>query len=361
MKKLIVVGLMGLFIGGGLLYLLNHYNADKQQVLSTNAETSITIVPTFAKKDYEPVSPTLETIFSQDHEWTATLPAENITTLVVTGDVMLGRSVNTRNLKYGFTWPFEKIKDLLSSADITFINLESPIVEGCKPTEEGMYFCADPRSIEGLTFADIDVATFANNHATNYGEKGIQDTVKLLTDSNIKVTGVNGKPTVIEKNGRKIAFLGYNDIGHYEGIQNADDARLIEDIKQAYSSADIVVVEFHWGNEYQYEPTERQKELAHQAIDSGADLVVGNHPHWFQGLKLYKGKLIAYSHGNLVFDQMWSEETKTGIVGKYTFYDNQLIDAEFIPVYIENYGQPRIVEAESKSSILKKLKEISYK
>jgi poly-gamma-glutamate synthesis protein (capsule biosynthesis protein) len=88
------------------------------------------------------------------------------------------------------------------------------------------------------------------------------------------------------------------------------------------------------------------------AIDAGADLVIGNHPHWIQPVELYNGKLITYAHGNFVFDQEWSLETKQGVVGRYTFYDTQLVDVEFLPVLIENYGQPHFLMGAEKQFIL---------
>ena len=96
--------------------------------------------------------------------------------------------------------------------------------------------------------------------------------------------------------------------------------------------------------------------LGHFTIDSGADLVIGNHPHWIQPIEIYKGKLITYAHGNFVFDQEWSLKTKQGVVGKYTFYDNQLVDVEFLPIQIENYGQPFFLAGQAKKSILESMK-----
>ncbi|EKD67007.1 MAG: hypothetical protein ACD_48C00640G0003, partial [uncultured bacterium] len=100
-----------------------------------------------------------------------------------------------------------------------------------------------------------------------------------------------------------------------------------------------------WGEEYTATPSARQKELAHFIIDSGADLILGNHPHWIQPPEVYSGKYIMYAHGNTIFDQMWSEETKIGVIGKYTFSGMRLVDVEFIPTYIQDYGQPTLVNS----------------
>ena len=156
--------------------------------------------------------------------------------------------------------------------------------------------------------------------------------------------------------------MGYNEVG-IENQAVFDDLknRIKREIGTAKQNSDLVIVSFHWGIEYTTQPKPRQKELAHLAIDSGADLIVGNHPHWIQPVEVYKDKLIVYSHGNFVFDQMWSQKTREGMVGKYYFYNNKLIDAEFFPVIIEDYGQPRFAMDTQKEKILKRFKEESLK
>jgi poly-gamma-glutamate synthesis protein (capsule biosynthesis protein) len=109
-------------------------------------------------------------------------------------------------------------------------------------------------------------------------------------------------------------------------------------------------------------------DIAHLAIDSGADLIIGNHPHWVQATEIYKRKpglgeaaasdegWISYAHGNYIFDQMWSYETRVGVIGKYTFYDDQLIGVEFTPTLIDNYTQPIPMTGDERQSILDGMK-----
>jgi poly-gamma-glutamate synthesis protein (capsule biosynthesis protein) len=119
-----------------------------------------------------------------------------------------------------------------------------------------------------------------------------------------------------------------------------------------------VVVSFHWGVEYVTEPTQRQIDLAHLAIDAGADIILGNHPHWVQPVEIYKDKCIIYAHGNFVFDQEWSEETKRGVVGRYTFYEGKLVDVEYLPIRIVDYGQPYFLKGTEAEQIMKHMKEV---
>lgn len=278
-------------------------------------------------------------------------------TIIATGDVIPARTVNTKLLQLNdFNYPFENTVDFLRSANAVFINLETPLIPNCKSTTEGMIFCGDQRAVQGLKYAGVTVTSIANNHAGNYGVEGVNSTVKLLRDNNIQVTG-NGETAILTIKDKKFGFLGYNDIGSKEvGIAWANDAQIQQDIQSLKNKVDFIIVTFHWGVEYTSTPNARQVELAHTAIDAGADLIIGNHPHWVQGTENYKGKFITYAHGNFVFDQMWSQETREGVLGKYTFNNQGLINVEFVPVIIDNYSQPRFATKKEALNILDRMK-----
>ena len=314
-----------------------------------------------SRNPYIPNTPILEQIFSQDHQWIATLSGDKIVTLLATGDVIPARAVNTQTLKKGdFTWSVAKTADVLKRADITLINLETPLLENCQPTTVGMVFCGSPRHVEGLVFAGVDVANLANNHSGNYGDSGVVETINRLSSVGILTTGTPLGPAYLPVKGKKFAFLGYNDVGiSPEGISAAEQTLITKEVSEASKNADIIVVSFHWGTEYTPQPTTRQRDLAHLSIDSGADLVIGNHPHWIQPVEIYKDKIITYAHGNFIFDQECSEKTKLGVVGRYTFYEDKIVDVEFLPVKIENFGQPYFLEGPEKEQILKGIKDES--
>lgn len=271
-------------------------------------------------------------------------------TLITTGDILLGRAVNIHTVaSQNFIYPFEKTAELLKSADLTFINLEGPLVYGCPLKNSGLIFCGDTKNVEGLKYAGVDMVNLANNHTVNFGKKGLDDTIQALTREGIEITGISG-PTYKEIKGTVFAFLGYNDIdlrNPYISFINED--KIKQEVQEASQKADLIIVAFHWGNEYQAQPSKRQKEIAYLAIDAGADLIVGNHPHWIQPIEKYKDKLIIYSHGNFIFDQYWSEKTREGLVGKISFYKNQIIKTEFFPVYIGSFGQPYFLEGEKQA------------
>lgn len=318
--------------------------------------TTIVRLPTEKKqKPLSPFSPpTIPMIFSDNHAWTATLSADHIRILTATGDIIPARSVNTRVLRYNPLWPYEKVAPTFKQwkTDITFINLETPLLTNCQPTDEGMIFCGTYRNVKGLKYISVTIANLANNHAGNHGDAGVNETNQFLQNNGIMTTGVNG-PVYKNVRGVRFAFLGFNDITKTQpGIENVDEATMKKEIQDAKNHADIVIVTFHWGVEYKDQPDDRQRFLGHLAIDDGADLIIGNHPHWIQPVELYNGKYITYAHGNFIFDQMWSQKTREGVIGRYTFYDKQLVDIQFFPLQIDDYGQPHFVENLQKHTIL---------
>lgn len=362
LKKFLIVLLLGAaFIVG--FSVAQYIISQKPSYLNTK-EIIAPIVKevSTARPKYNPQPLSLEKIFQADHTWVATLSAERVRVLIATGDVIPARSVNFQTVKRGnFKWPFLKTAEVLRNADITLINLESPLIPDCPLTNEGMIFCGDPRHLEGLTHAGVDIVNLANNHLENYGEEGIKTTIDLLDVALIQYTGAM-KSAYKEVRGTRFAFLGYSEVGYKEPLISwADEEKIVSEIKKAKEKADIIIVSFHWGVEYTEPPTKRQRELADLAIDSGADLIIGNHPHWVQPIEIYQGKLITYAHGNFIFDQMWSEKTRQGVVGHYTFYDDKLIDAQFLPILIEDYGQPHFLELEEKRQILETMKTASLK
>lgn len=310
---------------------------------------------------YKPSAPTLESIFATDHSWTATLSADRKITLIATGDIIPARVTNYKSVvQYkNPTWAIEKTANFLRDADVTLIDLEAPLLENCPVTREGMIFCGDKSFIQALTRGGVDAASLANNHTGNHGQAGLDSTEKILKEAGILPFGLTN-PNYLTVKDKKIAFLGYNDIPWSQPVPEEVDVDLmIRDIKEAREHADIVIVEFHWGTEYITPVEDRQRYLAQTAVDAGADLIIGNHPHWIKPIEFYKGKLLTYAHGNFIFDQEWSQKTKEGIVGKYVFYDNILIDVEYFPIEIVDYGQPYFLQGARKDKILRELQESS--
>ncbi|NCT55582.1 CapA family protein [bacterium] len=285
----------------------------------------------------------------------------DIVTLVSTGDYMTARSVNSKAIsKNDFSWVVENLAETLNKADITLINLETPLVSTCPTTDEGMVFCGSPQNTEGLVLAGVDVVNLANNHASDYGLSGMNETVSILQEKSIKPFGIKSLPaTLVTLRGIRFGFIGFNDVGNYSSINAAEIENVENQISIGVKESDVLIVSFHWGEEYTDKVTQRQKVLAHLAIDSGATVVIGNHPHWIQPAEFYKDKLILYAQGNFIFDQLWSEKTKEGVVAKLSFSGKDLVDVEFIPTYIVDYGQVTVPSNDKYNQIIENFKNIS--
>ncbi len=291
-------------------------------------------------------------------------------TLTAMGDIMLSRNVAAKIKENGTDYPFQEIAPYIK-ADIVFANLECPITAGPIVPTGSMIFHADPGVESALKKAGFTMLSLANNHTMNYGAKGLNDTFKLLQAVGIQYVGAGkdsdeaSAPVYVEKNGIKFAFLGYNDADvvpdNYfattttTGTNRMDVVKMQEAVKAAKKNADIVIVSLHSGTEYKT-PNSHQIEFDHAAIDAGAELVIGHHPHVLQRVEKYKGKYIMYSLGNFVFDQMFSLETRQSVITKTTFTKQGLEKIEFTPVMIYDYAQPRVTTDESeKKAILDKL------
>lgn len=260
------------------------------------------------------------------------IPEEESTTkLVFVGDIMLDRSVRAsviKNFGGDYSKLFENVKEL-QNADILFANLEGDVSDVGHNVGSKYSFRMDPLVLPILKDAGFDILSFANNHVGDWSIVAFKDTLRRLEEVGIEYTGASSidkldaeQPKIIEKNGVKFGFLGFTDVGpawlaakdNTPGILLASDPRLPEIIQNAKTQVDVLIVSFHWGVEYKKTHNSRQETLAHQAIDNGADAIIGHHPHVIQDTEFYKGKPIAYSLGNFIFDQYFSSDTMRSMV-----------------------------------------------
>jgi hypothetical protein len=264
------------------------------------------------------------------------------TTLIATGDVLLGRMIRTQSEANGSAlWPFEQTHDFLSSADITLINLEVPITTPCPRATYGLIFCAPPEMIDGLTYAGVDVSNVANNHTLDKGIEGYATTLSALTDAGIQPSDPDHL-AMIEHGGIRFGFIGFNRIQQYPDTPILSADEIMQRIRAADAQVDVLIVSIHWGVEFKTKHNRTQTELAHQAIDAGADLIVGTHPHVIQPTEEYNGVLILYSLGNFVFDDMSGWNPRQGQVAVLRFENARLAGYELVPITIYDYGQPRL-------------------
>jgi poly-gamma-glutamate synthesis protein (capsule biosynthesis protein) len=281
-------------------------------------------------------------------------------TLLFVGDVMLSRGVGAKMKAEGdWTYPFQKIAATLAAADLTFGNLECPVSDVGRDRYHLYSFRADPGAIEGLKHAGFDVMSVANNHIYDWGAPALLDTLRRLREAGIMPVGAGANdleahyPQLLNCTGLKLAFLAYVNIAPETAIAAPDRPgvawlepdRVLADIRFARPLADLVVVALHWGNEYVTRPQPNQVELAHQMIDAGADLVVGSHAHVVQPVEEYRGRWIAYSLGNFVFDQK-GPGTRRGAMLKVKLVDKQITEVTSVPITIDGAFQAIITPPE---------------
>jgi poly-gamma-glutamate synthesis protein (capsule biosynthesis protein) len=299
--------------------------------------------------------------FSGAHARAAeTSPQDESFTIAAVGDLMFGNRTEPFLKEFGPAYPFKDVIPFLGKADVVVGNLESPIsLRGTAVQNKKFTLRAGPIAAQALKSAGFRVVTLANNHTMDFGPLALQDTLAALDENDILYTGAGmdlvdaRAPALLKVKGRTLAFLAYSLTFPLEFFAStsrpgtapgyADFVKA--DIEAIRPQADIVIVSFHWGAELMIAAKDYQIELGRQAIDWGADLVLGHHPHVLQELEVYKGRLIAYSLGNFVFGSE-SERTNTSMILLLTFQGNRLARVEAVPLDVNNYRvkyRPRVL------------------
>lgn len=265
---------------------------------------------------------------------------------------MLSRAVRRQMIAAGDpALPFRKLAPLMRAADITFINLESPFSDRGPYFEHGLIFHAPAEAIAGLKLAGVVVASTANNHSRDCGPHGVAFTVAWLRSHGISPLGTSESETtthrgvVLARKGVRFGFLGYTfdqQNGNWRDIDPriamTDIPTMCRDVAALRKRADVVIVSMHNGVEYRTRPTAAQIAFAHAAIDAGAAVVVGHHPHVVQATETYRGGLIFYSLGNFVFDQYQRPETHHGELAEISFLGPAVLATHIIPIKITPTG-----------------------
>ena len=277
-----------------------------------------------------------------------TLTGERPVTVLLGGDVSLGRKTGQQILAGDINYPFAKITDTLTGADITFVNLESQLAdlggETQSPTNE-FRFAGPPAGGMSLANAGIDIVSVANNHMWDYGQDRLFETLSYLESAGVAYVGASREPAnkwtpnIMEVGGQKIGWLamttllnGYEKLGATEYVAFNDVEKLTQAITTLRPHVDWVLVSVHTGNEYQTKPEVDTVELMRNIIDAGADAAIGHHPHVPRPIETYKDKPIFYSLGNFAFWQPFSFETQHSFLAKLTLDKKKGLSYEIITV-----------------------------
>lgn len=277
--------------------------------------------------------------------------------LIFAGDIMLSRLIGKiMETKKDYHFPFLKIASTTEQANIAFANLENPISSRGVKSGSVYSFRADPKVIAGLKFAGFDVVSIANNHIWDYGKEAFMDTRVILNKNNITSVGggenyQEAHRAIIKTVGKtRIAFLAYTNLiavslgqaSSTPAIARFTDKILMADITQAKKFSDVVIVSFHWGDEYQTKHNAEQERVGKLAIDAGASIVIGHHPHVVQAVEKYNNGYVAYSLGNFIFDQNFSKDTSRGMLLSVLVRDKKIAEVKEIPIVFTKDYQPYV-------------------
>lgn len=291
-------------------------------------------------------------------------------TLDAVGDIMLGRTVGERLLAQDPGIVFAGVQSALDSADVRVGNLECALTDRSTSEHKKYPLQAPPEAAQALSLGKFDVVSLANNHAMDYGYQGLTDSQNYLNQYGVATVGAGANstaahtPVILERNGLRLAFLAYVDVpvemdgfdAHdwiatesKPGIAWAYPDQIKVDVTAAKQQADVVIVLLHSGYEVPSNVTMGQKQEAHAAIDAGAAVVIGSHPHILQSIERYHGGLIAYSLGNFVFDDYRGISNAT-IILRVVLTRQGVQSYDYIPVLIEN-GLPVITSIDNARGI----------
>lgn len=298
---------------------------------------------------------------------------ETTITITCAGDCTLGTDsafggitlpVEAENQGGDYSYFLKNVQPYFANDDLTIVNFEGTLTERGVREDKTFAFRGKPEYTKILTEGSVEVVTLANNHTRDYGEVSMEDTRKYLEEAGI-VWFENLNTRVIDVKGVKVGLVGLYALN---GSAEGNLPKAMEQVKN--DGAEVIIVQIHWGVEGDNYPQDSQISLAHAAIDSGADVVIGHHPHVLQGVEEYKGKMIAYSLGNFCFggnqnprdkDTMIFRQSFTVKGGEVTDSSYEIIPCSISSVSSRNNYQPTPAEGSEKERIANKIEKFSEK
>jgi len=303
-------------------------------------------------------------------EWWGPLPGvepagAGMVELLAVGDIMLARTPEERMEVFGSSYPFAAVGNLLRGADVAVGNLECALTARSQPIPHKLYlFRAHPRHAVGLVEAGFDVLFLGNNHTSDYGQAGLDETVETLRAHGLACVGAGAsteeayRPLFVEVKSVRLAFLSYamssfkQEMPPDTHVAYAEVATIQQAVREARERADVVIVNLQ---EYASAPSDEQRMLAYAAADAGADLVLGNEPHVVQDTEVRGDCLIAWSLGDFVFDISAVDAARDGVILRALLAADGLHSAELIPVRIVDDVQPQLVADEGGNPIVQRI------
>ena len=365
---------LGLLVGAAALTkVMNNRQAQNSEKTASQEQQEETTEP---KKDDSSTDNTDDTSKDSQEETTTPEPtAEPVSiTVSMVGDCTLGTDVNFDQstsfdafyqMKNDPGYFFQNVKDIFTADDLTVANMEGTLTTSNDRQQKTFAFKGNPSYTEILTQGGVEATNLANNHSHDYGDQSYEDTIQYLEADGITTFGYD-RTAVMDVKGIKVGLIGIYELKDGLGRQQ----QVIDTIREVNDQgAQVIIVSFHWGTEKSNIPDDIQKTLAHLAIDQGADLVVGHHPHVLQGIEKYQGKNIVYSLGNFCFGGNKNPSDKDTMIFQQTFTveNGELVEDDvtnIIPCSLSsesgyNNYQPMVLEGSEKERVLQKIEEFS--
>ena len=365
---------LGLLVGAAALTkVMNNRQAQNSEKTASQEQQEETTEP---KKDDSSTDNTDDTSKDSQEETTTPEPtAEPVSiTVSMVGDCTLGTDVNFDQstsfdafyqMKNDPGYFFQNVKDIFTADDLTVTNMEGTLTTSNDRQQKTFAFKGDPSYTEILTRGGVEATNLANNHSHDYGDQSYEDTIQYLEAAGITTFGYD-RTAVMDVKGIKVGLIGIYELKDGLGRQQ----QVIDTIQEVKDQgAQVIIVSFHWGTEKSNIPDDIQKTLAHLAVDQGADLVVGHHPHVLQGIEKYQGKNIVYSLGNFCFGGNKNPSDKDTMIFQQTFTveNGELVEDDvtnIIPCSLSsesgyNNYQPMVLEGSEKERVLQKIEEFS--
>lgn len=365
---------LGLLVGAAALTkVMNNRQAQNSEKTASQEQQEETTEP---KKDDSSTDNTDDTSKDSQEETTTPEPtAEPVSiTVSMVGDCTLGTDVNFDQstsfdafyqMKNDPGYFFQNVKDIFTADDFTVANMEGTLTTSNDRQQKTFAFKGNPSYTEILTQGGVEATNLANNHSHDYGDQSYEDTIQYLEAAGITTFGYD-RTAVMDVKGIKVGLIGIYELKDGLGRQQ----QVIDTIQEVKDQgAQVIIVSFHWGTEKSNIPDDIQKTLAHLAIDQGADLVVGHHPHVLQGIEKYQGKNIVYSLGNFCFGGNKNPSDKDTMIFQQTFTveNGELVEDDvtnIIPCSLSsesgyNNYQPMVLEGSEKERVLQKIEEFS--
>ncbi|HEX6588613.1 MAG TPA: CapA family protein [Longimicrobiales bacterium] len=305
--------------------------------------------------------------------------ADGVVTLAFTGDVLLAGSVGDAISRNGVHWPWERVREGFGAADYVVVNLETSVARSTTGIAENKQFVfrADPRTVEGLDAAGVDLVTLANNHTLDYGRDALLETLEHLDAHGVARVGAGRnaaeayRPVIVEFGDLRIGFIGVSRVypfSHWAATASAPGVasgydyamdQVLAAVDEALPAVDALFVLVHWGAELADEPRAIDRSFAQALLDRGVRAVIGHHPHVLQGFRVVEetGQLVAWSLGNFIFRSFRDATRMSAVLYVDVARDGRIVGARVAPMFIDDI-RPRPA-AERARDVLARLRGLS--